>query len=130
MQEKLVFEYAVLRIVPRVEREEFINVGIVLYCPKKKFLRSQYQLDEKRITAFAPKLDIEEIRGYLQAFTAICDGSPQGGPIARLTQPERFRWLTAMRSTILQTSRVHPGLLTDPDEKLQRLFEEIVEVRE
>lgn len=126
MQEKYLFEYAVIRIVPRVEREEFCNVGIVLFSKEKKFLQSMHTVNEVRIKALDEKADIPEIQAYLQAFEKICLGARDGGPIARLDMPSRFRWLTAQRSTILQTSRVHPGFCKDPQEALMRLHHQLV----
>ena len=127
MQQPSLFEYAVIRVVPRVEREEFINVGVVLYCPLQKFLRFKYTVDGGRLAALAPGLDIDEIRQHLQAFEHICAGSKQGGPIAQLDMPSRFRWLTAARSTVLQASKVHPGLCAaDAAQKLDKLFNQLV----
>jgi hypothetical protein len=126
MQEKQLFEYAVIRIVPLVEREEFINVGVVLYCPKQKFLKVMFELDEQRIKAFSPNTDIEEIRKYLCAFEAICNAGTNSGSIGKLPMAERFRWLTAMRSTIVQTSRVHPGLCMDAAQMLTQLYVQLV----
>lgn len=122
MQEKHLFEYAVIRVVPRVEREEFINVGIILYCKKKKFLQCQFHLDEKRLLALCPSLDISEVGQYLHSFEKICKGSKDAGPIGQLDIASRFRWLTATRSTVVQTSRVHPGFGNDMNETLQRLY--------
>src|SRR5882757_7135333 len=104
MQEKHLFEYAVIRIVPQVEREEFLNVGVVLYCAKEKFLKVKFELDEKRLLAFSGKLDINGIQEYLDAFQRICNGGNDAGPIGLLPAAERFRWLTATRSTVVQTS--------------------------
>lgn len=115
-----------IRIVPRVEREEFLNTGVVLYCASKKFLQVQFTLDAERVKAFAGNVDIEEIRQYLCAFERICAGAEGSGPIGRLTVAERFRWLTATRSTIVQASKVHPGLCDDPKEALGRLYDELV----
>ena len=127
MQENLIFEYAIIRIVPLVEREEFMNVGIILYCPAKKFLECRIFLNEDRANHFFnKKMDCLEIKKYLNAFQQICSGSKQGGPIALLPQASRFRWLTATRSTILQTSKVHPGLSNNPELTLERLFSELV----
>jgi len=127
MPEQHLFEYAVIRVVPRVEREEFLNVGVVLYCAKQKFLQVMYKIDEPRIAAFAPELDIEEVCTYIEAFKCICAGDKSCGPISRLPIPERFRWLTATRSTVLQTSRVHPGFSVDLSETLAKLFSEMVQ---
>jgi len=126
MQEKHLFEYAVIRIVPRVEREEFINVGVVLYCANQKFLKMLFELNEERILAFAPHIDIVQVRAYLCAFRQICVGDLEAGLIATLPIAERFRWLTAARSTVLQTSMVHPGLCTNANETLQGLFSKLV----
>ena len=128
MPEKHLFEYAVLRIVPKVEREEFLNTGVILYCPKQKFLRVKLHFDEARITAFAPTLAIEALKENLMALERICQGSSDGGPIAKLEPAARFRWLTATRSTVLQSSKIHPGLCDDPDAALERLFASVVAV--
>lgn len=121
MQEKHLYEYAVLRVVPRVEREEFLNVGVVLYS-RPRFLQVMYHLDEQRLLALCPQLNIEEIKAYLQAFEHICAGVPGSGTIGKLMPAERFRWLTATRSTVLQTSKVHPGFSADLPETLVRLY--------
>ena len=126
MQKKHLFEYAVIRIVPRVEREEFLNVGVVLYCPGQRFLQARILLDKSRLTVFSDKLDIGELETYLHAFERICAGSNEGGDIAKLPIAERFRWLTATRSTVVQTSRVHPGLCEDAAQMLERLYREMV----
>jgi hypothetical protein len=126
MPEKLLFEYAVLRVVPKVEREEFLNVGIILFCKKTKFLQCLYHLDKERLRAFCPQLDIDEVAEYLHSFERICSGSKDGGPIGQLDTPSRFRWLTATRSTVVQSSKVHPGLSTDPKETLQHLYAQLV----
>lgn len=123
MPDRFLYEYAVLRVVPRVEREEFMNVGVVLYCPSRGFLACISEIDRDRLRAFAPEADWAEIEDYLNAFRQICEGNRQcGSPIAALPAASRFRWLTATRSTVLQTSKVHPGFCTDPDETLYRLF--------
>ena len=126
MQEKYLFEYAVLRVVPKVEREEFLNVGVVLYCPKQKFLQVRFHLDGERIKAFDCELDIPEIGQYLQAFEKICAGTKDSGPIGKLTVADRFRWLTATRSTVVQTSKTHTGLCNDVKETLDRLYAQLV----
>jgi len=126
MQELHLFEYAVIRVVPRVERDEFINVGVILFCGRKKYLTATYTLDENRLKAFSPGLDIEEIRGHLDSLMKICTGAKNSGPIGQLDAPSRFRWLTAMRSTVIQTSRVHPGFCKDPESKLEFLLQEQV----
>lgn len=126
MQERHLFEYAVIRVVPRVEREEFLNVGVVLYCSKQKFLQALYKVNEERLKTFCKELDIQELQAYLLSFDKICRGGAVGGPIGQLPLAERFRWLTAVRSTIVQTSPVHPGLCIDAKETLEKLFEELV----
>jgi hypothetical protein len=120
------FEYAVIRIVPRVEREEFMNVGVVLYAKTKRFLGVHIQVDEARVQAFAPKLDTADVISYLHAFERICCAAADSGPIGKLDTASRFRWLTATRSTVVQTSKVHPGMCTDPTLALQKLFEQLV----
>src|ERR1700743_1506703 len=107
MQEKHLFEYAVIRIVPQVEREEFLNAGILLYCARLKFLQVRFELSQPKLMAFCPQLDITEIDKYFSAIHSICAGDSSAGPIGRLPIAERFRWLTATRSTIMQTSKVH-----------------------
>jgi hypothetical protein len=126
MQENHVFEYAVIRVVPRVEREEFLNVGVILLCAKKTFLQCRIELNPERLRVLCTQVDMEELKEHIRSFELICAGGPAGGPIGLLSLPERFRWLTASRSTILQTSKVHPGLLTDPLEKLDQLVDELV----
>jgi hypothetical protein len=126
MQQKHLFEYAVIRVVPKVEREEFLNIGVILYCAKQKFLQAKYLLNETRLRAFSADLDIEELRSHVCAFERISIGEKAAGPIGRLDMASRFRWLTATRSTILQTSKVHPGFCDDPAETLEKLFEQLV----
>ncbi len=126
MHEKHLYEYAVIRVVPRVDREEFMNVGVILYCPRPKFLELAWVLDSRRLQPFCPSLDIEELQLHLAAFGEITRGTAEGGPIGRLDLAGRFRWLTATRSTILQTSKVHPGLCSDPAQRLKRLFDTLV----
>lgn len=126
MQGNHLFEYAVIRVMPRVEREEFLNVGVVLYCKQQRFLQMLFMLDETRLKALCDKLDVTELQGYLLAFEKICNGEKDGGPIAKMDMASRFRWLTAMRSTVVQTSRVHPGLCEDAKQSLQKLYEQLV----
>ncbi|HEX8330628.1 MAG TPA: DUF3037 domain-containing protein [Hymenobacter sp.] len=121
------FEYAVLRVVPRVEREEFLNVGVVVYCRSLGFLQTRIELPIARLLAVAPDIDVEEINARLQAFERICQGRATGGTIGQLAIAERFRWLTATRSTVVQTSPVHPGRCADAGETLARLFAQLVE---
>lgn len=120
------FEYAVIRVVPRVEREEFINVGVVLYCASQGFLKTRCHLPVERLAAFSNVPDSDEVAARLVAFEQICAGRKTGGPIGQLPVASRFRWLTATRSTVVQTSPVHPGLCADPQQTLDRLYEQLV----
>jgi len=126
MQEKHLFEYAVIRVMPRVEREEFLNVGVILYCAGRGFLQTRYELNEARLRAFAGELDVQELQERLRAFERICAGRREGGAIGQLPVASRFRWLTATRSTVVQTSPVHPGLCADPAETLAQLYAQLV----
>lgn len=126
MQEQHLFEYAVIRVVPRVEREEFANAGVILYCAAKRFLQVRFQLDINWLSVLSADLDMAEIETNLNAFHLICEGGKTAGPIGLLDPASRFRWLTAARSTVLQTSRVHPGLCVDPLETLNRLYAQLV----
>ena len=125
MQNKL-YEYAVIRIVPRVEREEFINAGIVLFCKKEKYLKCKYELHEEKLRCMYAAADIDFIKQNLQSFENIALGKKNESIIASLDLPERFRWLTATRSTVIQASKVHPGLCFNEDETLEKLFNEYV----
>jgi hypothetical protein len=127
MQDKHLFEYAVVRVVPRVEREEFINAGIILYCRDQRFLGVKFSVDEDRLKALCPLLDIEELKEHLYAFEQIAVGNKEAGPIAKLDLAGRFRWLTATRSTVVQASKVHPGLCRNALEMLERLHGQLVE---
>ncbi len=126
MPGKHVFEYAVIRVVPRVEREEFMNVGVVLYCKKLNFLQAIITVNEAKICCFTNPDEAVQIKANLQAFEQICKGSPEGGPIAQLDEASRFRWLTATRSTVVQASKVHPGLSSDPQQTLVKLHAQLV----
>jgi len=126
MQGKFLFEYAVIRVMPRVEREEFINVGIILFCAKQKFLKSVFVLDEAKIKAFSAAVDVEELKENLSAFERISIAAKGSGPIGQYDQASRFRWLTATRSTVVQCSKVHPGFCDDAEETLLRLHQELV----
>ena len=126
MLEKHLFEYAVIRVVPRVEREEFLNAGVILFCKKAKFLKAKFHLQKERIHACCSDVDLQEIEKQLRSFERICAGSNDGGPIAELDAPSRFRWLTATRSTIVQTSKVHPGFCINLEETLERLHQQLV----
>jgi hypothetical protein len=126
MPENHLFEYAVIRVVPRVEREEFLNVGIILYCRDQQFLAVKFGLKENRLLAFCPKIDMDELKEHLLALERIASGEKNAGPIGRLDMPSRFRWLTAKRSTTVQTSEVHPGLCENARETLDRLYLQLV----
>lgn len=128
MQGKNLYEYAVIRVLPNVEREEFINVGIILFSKKAKYIRMLYYVDENRLKLFAKntEIDTEQIYGTLRSFEMIANGDKAGGAIATLDIPERFRWLTAVKSACIQTSRPHPGFSDDLDATVQKLFEELV----
>ena len=120
------FEYAIIRLVPQVEREEFLNVGVILYCRDHKYLGMKFALDENRLLALFPKADLKDIEGHLHSFENITNGQPARGPIAALDPASRFRWLTAKRSTVLQLSAVHPGICEDPEGTINKLFKELV----
>jgi hypothetical protein len=120
------YEYAVIRVMPRVEREEFLNVGVIIYTRKPKFLEAVYHMDEKRLAAFCSHLDLTDLEANLNSFVRICKGDADAGPIAKLDNAGRFRWLTATRSTIVQCSKVHPGFCHDPKETLDKLFQQLV----
>jgi len=126
MQENQLFEYAVIRVVPRVEREEFINVGVILLCTSQKFLKAKIELRQEKLKALGATVDLTELDSHIRSLERICAGGESSGPIGQLTLPERFRWLTSSRSTILQTSKVHPGLCVSPEAKLHQLFDELV----
>ncbi|MES2761016.1 MAG: DUF3037 domain-containing protein [Bacteroidota bacterium] len=127
MREKHLYEYAVMRVLPFVEREEFINVGIILFCKQEKYISVLYTVDEKKLNSFSNKIDLELIKQNLTAFKEIAEGVKNcKNPISKLDLPSRFRWLTAVRSSSIQTSRPHPGLSIDLEKTAQRLFEELV----
>ena len=120
------YEWAILRVVPRVERGEFINVGAVVYCQALDYLAAEIAFDESRALALDPDLDVEAVQRHLNAVRGLCDGAPAAGASAARSQGDRFRWLTAPRSTMLQTSPIHTGLTTDPARELQRLIDTTV----
>jgi len=122
MQDKVTFEYAIIRIVPKVEREEFFNVGVILFSKRKKFLGIKYKIDSVKLEAFSDDLDIDNLNDYLKAWKLICDGHPNGGTIGEFELSDRFRWLAASRSTIIQSSKTHPGLCHDPEKSLENIF--------
>ena len=120
------FDYAILRVVPRVERQEFINAAVIAFCLEKKYLDARVHLDPARLLALWPDADIELIRDHLNAVPRICAGDPTAGPIARLPQRERFHWLISPRSTIIQPSPVHTGVCDDPEGLLDRLAKQFL----
>lgn len=126
MQDRHIFEYAVIRVVPRVEREEFLNVGVILYCRGLKYLHTLFNVNELRLSYCCNQIDFSDLLKNLESLEKICVGGNQAGPIGLLDVASRFRWLTATRSTILQTSKVHSGFCADPAETLQKLFRELV----
>jgi hypothetical protein len=120
------FEYALLRVVPRVERGEFVNAGVVLYCQEKRFLEAAIDLDPERLRALDPRLDPETVRAHLEAARRVCAGGPGAGPIGLLPPVQRFGWLVAPRSTVVQPGPVHTGLAEDPQKALDHLLETMV----
>jgi hypothetical protein len=120
------YDYAVIRVVPRVDREEFVNVGVIVSCPARAFLEARIELDEQRLMALDATLDIATVRDHLAAIPTICAGGEQAGPIGQLAQRERFRWLVAPRSTTIQTSPVHTGCCQDPTAVLEHLLDTMV----
>jgi len=115
------FDYAVIRVVPRVERQEFINAGVVVFCLEMRYLVARTRLNEQRLKALWPEVDLELIREHLNAFERICAGDAAAGPIAELSQRERFHWLVSARSTIIQPSPVHTGICNGTADLLDRL---------
>lgn len=120
------FQYAIVRVMPRVERGEAINAGVVLFCRPLRFLGARVELDERLLAALAPDCDPEEVRPHLRTLVAVAEGAPEGGAVARLEPSERFHWLVAPASTIVQPSDVHTGLTRDPAAELDRLFAALV----
>ena len=123
------FEYAVLRVVPRVERGEAVNVGIVVFCRTRSYLDARIELGARQTAALAalqPDLDLDAVRAHLESTRCIVSGDPDGGPLAKLGPPERFRWVTSPSSTMIQPSDVHGGLTEDPARSLEDLFERLV----
>ena len=121
MRAQYPYDYAIVRVVPKVDREEFVNVGVIVSCPARDFLEARIELNETRLTALDPNLDIESARAHLASIPAICTGGEQAGPIGRLTKRQRFDWLIAPRSTIIQTSAAHTGTCDDPSAALEHL---------
>lgn len=126
MRDHYTYDYAIIRVIPRVEREEFVNVGVIISCPAQGFLEARIELDEQRLMALDPTLDIATARDHLAAIPIMCAGGDQAGPIGQLSQRERFHWLVAPRSTIIQTSPVHTGCCKDPAAALEHLLDTMV----
>jgi len=121
------FDYAIIRLVPHVEREEFINVGIILFCRTRRCLIARLKLDPDRLVALARDVDLAAVQAHLELIPRICAGGVQAGPFSEMSQAERFHWLVSPRSTIIQVSPVHSGLCTDPEAALTDLFDRLVE---
>ena len=126
MQEDKLYEYAVIRFVPKIEREEFFNIGLVLFSKKEKYIRIAFNICPKKFELMQCKIDLEDLQQNLESFGKVANGAKDGGEIAKLEIPERFRWLTAVRSSVVQTSRPHPGKTKDLDKTFERLFGELV----
>lgn len=126
MQDSHLYEYAVIRVVPRVEREEFLNIGIILFCKKAKFIKAGFYFTNHKVHSLSPDFDVEQLYKNLISFQKIANGDKDGGPIAEMDIASRFRWLTAIRSSAIQTSRPHPGMCEDLDKTFERLHEELV----
>ena len=126
MHGRHLYEYAVIRLLPVLAREEFLNVGIILFSKQAKFIAVHVALNEEKLRCFSGDVDLDQVRENLRSFQRIAEGATDGGPIAALDIPSRFRWLTAVRSSAIQTSRPHPGLCADLDATARRLFAELV----
>ena len=126
MHEKHLYEYVVLRVVPKVEREEFINVGLMIFCKRQKYLRIQYHIPIEKIQLMDLAFDIEQLKINLDSFSKICLGKKEGGPIAAFEISERFRWLSAIKSSSVQTSRPHSGFSANLDATFEKLYSELV----
>jgi hypothetical protein len=124
------FEYALLRVVPRVERGEFINAGVVLYCKEANFLEARIHLDPQRLRALDPNLDPETVRAHLEVARRVCRGGPEAGAVGLLPPGQRFGWLVAPRSTVVQPSPVHTGFADDPEEAIEHLLQVMVDTPE
>jgi hypothetical protein len=116
------FDYALIRVMPRVERGEVLNAGVILFCLEKDFLEARVEVNEPRLRALWPDIDLDLVRQHLEAIPKICAGSPDAGPIGRLSLRERFHWLVAPRSTMIQVSPVHAGLCDHPERAIEELF--------
>jgi hypothetical protein len=126
MHEKQLYDYAVIRVVPKVEREEFINIGLMLYSKRQKYLRIQYHIPSEKIKAFCSEFDLDLLKINLDALVDICEGKKEAGPIAQFEKDERFRWISAIKSSSIQTSRPHSGFSDDLDQTFEKLYSELV----
>lgn len=126
MQDRVKYEYAIIRLVPKVEREEFFNVGVILFSKSKKFLGMKYYIDSKKLTSFCCEKELEDLNMYLKAWEMVCKGEATGGAIGKLDMVDRFRWLTASRSTMIQSSMTHTGLCVAPEKELDAIFKACV----
>ncbi len=126
MPEQNAFDYAVVRVVPQVERDEFVNVGVILFCRTRQFLRARIQVDPQRLAALDPTFDLKLVQEHLALIPRICAGGKEAGALGDLSQSERFHWLVAPRSTVIQTSPVHSGVGDDPQAALDDLFARLV----
>src|SRR5690554_5764963 len=126
MHDKHLYEYAVIRVVPRVECEEFVNVGLLLFCKRQKYLRAMIKLNHTKLSLFNTELELEQLLINLKSFELISKGDKNAGPIAQFEVSERFRWLSAVRSSCIQTSRPHSGFADNLDNTFKKLFEELV----
>ena len=127
MPDKFRYDYAVVRVVPKVDREEFINAGVIVSCPELSFLEARIELDESRLLALDPNVDLDQIRKHLASIPTICRGGDDAGSIGQLPQRRRFEWLVAPRSTVIQTSPVHTGRCADPAAALDHLVATMVD---
>ncbi len=126
MQDRFIFKYAIIRIVPKVEREEFFNAGVILFCKRKKFLDIKYSISETKLKAFSSEIELELFNDYLNAWKLVCEGSSASGKIGQLELSERFGWLTASRSTLIQSSKTYSGLCDEPNKILEEIFKQYV----
>jgi hypothetical protein len=126
MPARVSYSYAVIRVVPRVEREEFLNAGVVLHCPARRYLGARVALDEQRLLQLFPEVDLDTVERHLRLFDSLCAGEAAAGPLAKLSASERFHWAVAPRSTIVQISPVHAGLTHDPAAELEHLVDVLV----
>lgn len=126
MLDKVTFKYAIIRVVPKVEREEFFNVGVILFCKRKKFLDIKFHISEAKLNAFSSEIELNLLNDYLNAWKLVCQGDASGGKIGQLDLSDRFGWLTSCRSTMIQSSITHSGFDSDPKKALEAIFEKHV----